>query len=379
VDREIILTQPFIEGLGQYYGKKGRVQIKRRKSKIIKIGKIAIGGLNPIAIQSMTKTKTADVAKTVKQINALEDAGCSIVRLAIRDFTDARALKEIKRNTTLPLVADIHFDWRLAIAAVENGADKIRLNPGNIDKHSQIKEVIAALKYAGVPLRIGLNSGSVKEHGAKRTSMPERLVRSCLGYIKKIEKLKFDNLVISLKASNVLDTLAAYRKISRVCNYPLHLGVTAAGSPYKGIIKSSIALGVLLSEGVGDTIRVSLTDDPLEEVRAAKCILESLGLIRSNIQIISCPTCGRCEVNLVSVVKELEQKIDSTLSLKRAGPLKVAVMGCVVNGPGEAKEADMGIAFGRSAGLFFNRGKIVRKIPFKDCAKVLLREMEKIK
>ncbi|MCX5669479.1 MAG: flavodoxin-dependent (E)-4-hydroxy-3-methylbut-2-enyl-diphosphate synthase [Candidatus Omnitrophica bacterium] len=355
------------------------MEIQRRKSKVIKIGKVRIGGLNPIAIQSMTKTKTADVSKTVKQINQLEDAGCLIVRLAIKDFTDARALKEIKKNTNLPLVADIHFDWRLAIAAVENGADKIRLNPGNIDKDSQIKEVISALKYAGVPLRIGLNSGSVKEHGAKRTRMPERLVRSCLGYIRKIEKLKFDNIVISLKASNALDTIAAYRKISRVCNYPLHLGVTAAGSVYKGIIKSSIALGVLLSEGVGDTIRVSLTDDPLEEVRAAKCILESLGLINNNIQIISCPTCGRCEVNLVSVVKELEQKINSTLSLKTAGPLKVAVMGCVVNGPGEAKEADMGIAFGKSAGLFFNQGKMVRKIPFKDCVKVLLREIEKIK
>jgi len=353
--------------------------IKRRKSRVVKIGKISIGGLNPIAIQSMTKTKTADVDKTVKQINELEAAGCSIVRLAIKDFTDARALKEIKKNTALPLVADIHFDWRLAVAAVRNGADKIRLNPGNIDKDIQIKEVIAVLKDAGVPLRIGLNSGSVKEHSGQRTAMPERLVRSCLGYIRKIEKLKFDNIVISLKASNVLDTLAAYRKISLVCNYPLHLGVTAAGSPYKGIIKSSIALGALLSEGVGDTIRVSLTDDPIEEVRAAKCILESLGLRNSNIQVISCPTCGRCEVNLVSVVKELEQKIDSIPGLKSARPLKVAVMGCVVNGPGEAKEADMGIAFGKSSGLFFNKGKAVRKIPFKDCAKVLLEEMEKIK
>ena len=355
------------------------MEIKRRRTKIVKIGKISIGGLNPIAIQSMTKTKTADVDKTVKQINALEDAGCSIVRLAIKDFTDARALKEIKKNTALPLVADIHFDWRLAVAAVRSGADKIRLNPGNIDKDIQIKEVIAVLKDAKVPLRIGLNSGSVKEYGGQPATMPERLVRSCLGYIRKIEKLKFDNIVISLKASNVLDTLEAYRKISLVCNYPLHLGVTATGSPYKGIIKSSVALGVLLSEGVGDTIRVSLTDDPLEEVRAAKCILESLGLIKSNIQVISCPTCGRCEVNLVSLVKGLQQKIDSTLGLKSARPLKIAVMGCVVNGPGEAKEADLGIAFGKSVGLFFNQGKAIRKIPFKDCVKVLLEELEKIK
>ena len=355
------------------------MEIKRRTSKVIKIGKVFIGGHHPIAIQSMTKVKTADIAGSVKQINQLEDAGCSIVRLAIKDFADARALSEIKRNTRLALVADIHFDWRLAIAAVKNGADKIRLNPGNIDKDVQIKEVVAALKDAGVPLRIGLNSGSVKEHSAKRTSMPERLVRSCLGYIRKIEKLKFDQIVISLKASNVLDTLAAYRKIASVCNYPLHLGVTAAGSPYKGIIKSSIALGALLSEGVGDTIRVSLTDNPVEEVKAAQGILESLGLMKSNIQVISCPTCGRCEVDLVSVVKELEQKIAAHPGLKAARSIKVAVMGCVVNGPGEAKEADLGIAFGKSAGLFFSQGKAIRKIPIKDCARVLLKEMEKFK
>lgn len=355
------------------------MQIKRRKSKVVKIGKISIGGLNPIAIQSMIKVKTADIHKTVKQINELESAGCLIVRLAIKDFADARALKEIKRNTSLPLVADIHFDWRLAVAAIKNGADKIRLNPGNIDKDIQIKEVIAALKDTGLPLRIGLNSGSVKEQSGQPSSMPERLVRACLSYVRKIEKLKFDNIVISLKASNVLDTLAAYRKISLVCNYPLHLGVTAAGLPYRGIIKSSIALGALLSEGVGDTIRVSLTGNALEEVRVAKYILESLGLMNSNIQVISCPTCGRCEVDLISVVKDLEQKISSNLDLKLARPLKVAVMGCVVNGPGEAKEADMGIAFGKSAGLFFNQGKAIRKIPFHNCVKELLGEMEKIK
>jgi len=355
------------------------MEIKRRKTKVIRIGKLHIGGENPIAIQSMTKTRTADIKKTVKQINQLELAGCSIVRLAIKDSADAQALKEIKKNTALPLVADIHFDWRLALAAIKNGADKIRLNPGNIDRDSQIKEVVAALKDAGVPLRIGLNSGSVKEYSAQRTGMPERLVRSCLSYLRKIEKLKFDNIVISLKASNVLDTLAAYRKIALVCRYPLHLGLTAAGSPYKGIIKSSVALGALLSEGVGDTIRVSLTDDPIEEVRAAKCILESLGLINSNIQVISCPTCGRCEVNLVNLVKELEQKIDSTIDLKLIRPLKVAVMGCVVNGPGEAKEADLGIAFGKSAGLFFNKGKVIRKVLFKDCVKVLLKEIAKNK
>jgi len=351
------------------------MEIKRRKSKVIKIGKVFIGGLNAIAIQSMTKTKTADIEKTVKQINALEDAGCSIVRLAVKDLTDAAALSKIKARTNLPLVADIHFDWRLAIAAVRNGADKIRLNPGNIDKDIQIKEVVAILKDKGVPLRIGLNSGSVKEYGAKRTSMPERLVRSCLGYIRKIEKLKFDNIVISLKASNVLDTLAAYRKIALVCNYPLHLGVTAAGSPYKGIIKSSIALGALLSEGVGDTIRVSLTDNPLEEVRAARSILESLGLRSGGVQVISCPTCGRCELDLISIVKNLESKLEAQEYKQSAHPLKVAVMGCVVNGPGEAKEADIGIAFGKKEGLLFKKGKPVKKVAAADCVRVLLEEI----
>ncbi len=352
------------------------MQIKRRKSKIIKIGKISIGGLNPIAIQSMTKSKTADVEKTVKQINALCEAGCAIVRLAIKDFTDARALKEIKKNTSLPLVADIHFDWRLAITAIENGADKIRLNPGNIDKDTQIKEVIAVLKDKGIPLRIGLNSGSVKEYGGQRTSMPERLVRSCLGYIRNIEKLKFDNIVISLKASNVLDTLAVYRRIALVCNYPLHLGVTATGSPYKGIIKSSIALGALLSEGVGDTIRVSLTDNPIEEVRAAKCILESLGLRSGGVGVISCPTCGRCEVDLIGIVKDLETKLAAKEYAQSSHSLKVAIMGCAVNGPGEAKEADIGIAFGKKEGLLFKKGKPVKKVAAADCVRVLLEEIK---
>jgi (E)-4-hydroxy-3-methylbut-2-enyl-diphosphate synthase len=352
------------------------MQIKRRKSKVIKIGKVAIGGENPIAIQSMTKTKTADIKNTVKQINALDAAGCAIVRLAIKDFTDAVALKEIKKNTALPLVADIHFDWRLAIAAIQNGADKIRLNPGNIDKDIQIKEVIAALKDNGLPLRIGLNSGSVKEYSGQRTNMPERLVHSCLGYIRKIEKLKFNNLVISLKASNVLDTLAAYRAIASVCGYPLHLGVTATGSPYKGLIKSSIALGALLSEGVGDTIRVSLTDNPLEEVRAAKCILESLGLGNGAVEVISCPTCGRCEVDLISIVKDLESKLAAQAYAQSSHPLKVAIMGCVVNGPGEAKEADIGIAFGKKEGLLFKKGKPIKKVAAVNCVRVLLAEIK---
>jgi (E)-4-hydroxy-3-methylbut-2-enyl-diphosphate synthase len=351
------------------------MEIKRRNCKVVKIGNVLIGASNPIAVQSMTKTKTSDIDKTVGQIKQLEGLGCQIVRLAIRDFTDARALKEIKRNTNLPLVADIHFDWRLAVAAVENGADKIRLNPGNIDKDAQIKEVIAALKDKGVPLRIGLNSGSVKEHGSKNISIPQRLVFSCLDYIRKIEKLKFSNIVISLKASNVLDTIVAYRKISLACDYPLHLGVTAAGSAYNGIIKSSIALGSLLLDGIGDTIRVSLTDSPLAEVRAANSILESLGLVNPGVTVISCPTCGRCELGLINIVKDLEIKLAAKKYKQFGCSLKVAVMGCVVNGPGEAKEADLGVAFGKSGGILFSQGKIIKKILVKDCVKILLQEI----
>jgi len=355
------------------------MEIKRRKSKVIKIGNLLIGGKNSIAIQSMTKTKTSDLDNTVRQIKQLEDAGCQIVRLAIKDSSDAAALKKIKAKTKLPLVADIHFSYRLAIAAIENGADKIRLNPGNIDKPKEIETVVRALRSANIPLRIGLNSGSVKDIGPRKSSMTDKLTASCMDYVQRIERLKFDKIVISLKANNVLDTVEAYRKMADLCGYPLHLGVTAAGPAYNGMVKSSVALGTLLLEGIGDTIRVSLTDDPIEEVRAAKCILESLGLIDSNIQVISCPTCGRCEVDLISIVKDLETKLSSIVHRPSAKPIKLAIMGCVVNGPGEAKEADMGIAFGKSAGLFFNKGKAVRKIPFKDCVKALLEEMEKIK
>lgn len=342
----------------------------------MKIGDLLIGGTNPVAIQSMTKTRTADVENTVKQINQLKDAGCQIVRLAINDFDDATALKRIKAKVKLPLVADIHFDWRLAIAAIENGADKIRLNPGNIDKKQEIEAVISALKAARIPLRIGLNSGSVKDTGLKKSSMSDKLVSTCVSYIKMVEGFKFNNIVISLKANNVLDTLAAYRKISKACNYPLHLGLTATGSVYSGIIKSSVALGALLLDGIGDTIRVSLTEKPVEEVRAAKCILESLSLRSFGPQIISCPTCGRCKVNLVGIVKELENKLSATDYRQLSRPIKLAIMGCVVNGPGEAKEADIGVAFGRSEGVLFRHGKVVRKISPGDCVRIVLQELK---
>ncbi|MFA5004917.1 MAG: flavodoxin-dependent (E)-4-hydroxy-3-methylbut-2-enyl-diphosphate synthase [Candidatus Omnitrophota bacterium] len=354
------------------------MQIKRRKSRLVLVRGVAIGAGNPVVIQSMTKTKSSDVEATLRQINSLNSAGCQIVRLAIKDFDDAKALKQIKKHSVLPLVADIHFDRRLAIAAIENGADKIRLNPGNIGQDSHIREVVSALKSAKIPLRIGLNSGSVA--GVKSRaglSMADKLVKAALGYIKKIEEMKFRDIVVSLKANNVLDTVEAYRKIAKLCDYPLHLGVTATGAAYQGLIKSSIALGALLLEGIGDTIRVSLTDDPRQEVRAAKGILESLGERDFGVQLISCPTCGRCQVDLVDIVKKLELQLAKQEGGLSGRPLKVAVMGCVVNGPGEAKEADMGIAFGKGQGLFFKRGRPVKKISVKECVAFLLKEIKK--
>ncbi|MDP2831489.1 MAG: flavodoxin-dependent (E)-4-hydroxy-3-methylbut-2-enyl-diphosphate synthase [Candidatus Omnitrophota bacterium] len=351
------------------------MEIQRRDCKVIKIGTCLIGGKNSVVIQSMTKTKTSDIDNTVKQIKQLEGAGCQIVRLAVKDSADAAAIRKIKPRVRLPLVADIHFSYRLAIAAIENGADKIRLNPGNIDEPRQIKAVISALKAAKIPLRIGLNSGSVKDAGSRKSSMADKLVAACRGYLRMIEKLKFTNIVISLKANNVLDTVEAYRKIARACSYPLHLGVTATGSAYNGVIKSSMALGSLLLEGIGDTIRVSLTDNPIEEVRAAKCILESLGLRRGGVQLISCPTCGRCEIDLISIVKDLENKLAIKEYKQSARSLKVAIMGCVVNGPQEAKEADLGVAFGKGGGILFSQGKIVKKVLAKDCVQILLKEI----
>jgi len=346
------------------------MKITRRKSRVVKIGKIHIGGKYPVAIQSMTKCATADIAACVSQIKGLEGAGCEIVRLAIKDMRDARAIRKIKPHVSIPIVADIHFDYRLALEAIESGADKIRLNPGNIYKGSEVKEVVSALKASGIPLRIGVNSGSVKE--AKLT-MADRLVKSALDYMRMIEKLKFYDLVVSLKGSTVLDTIDAYRKIARSCDYPLHLGVTATGSPFRGAIKSSIAIGALLLDGIGDTIRISLTDEPKEEVLAARGVLESLNLRRFGPQIISCPTCGRCSVNLVDIVGDLEKKL-SRSNLKNQ---TVAVMGCVVNGPQEAKEADIGVAFGKNEGLIFKKGKPFKKVTPAECVKTLTKYLEK--
>ncbi len=371
----------------------GKMIISRRKAKVIKIGKVNIGGHNPIAIQSMTKTKTCDIEGTIKQIKGLENAGCDIVRLAVRDNADAKVFKKIKKHIKLPLVADIHFNWKLAIQAIDNGADKIRLNPGNIYKKEQIREIARAAKTARIPIRVGLNSGSLpktENRKPKTDNIVNTMVKGALDYIGILEGFGFYDIVLSLKASNILDTIEAYRKIAKLCGYPLHLGVTATGLPYSGALKSSIAIGALLSEGIGDTMRISLTDKPQEEVKVAKTILEALGLRRFGPEIISCPTCGRCEVDLFSIVKELENKL-STVNYDRresrasesesrdrlsARPIKLAVMGCVVNGPGEAKEADIGVAFGKRQGLLFRNGRAIKKISSADCVNLLLEEME---
>ncbi len=347
------------------------MEIKRRKTRAVKIRNVLLGHQYPVVIQSMLKVKTSDVKKALRQIAELKNAGCQVVRLAIKDSADARALKEVRRGTSMPLVADIHFDYRLALAAVDNGADKIRLNPGNIYKKEQIRGVIAALKSAGRPLRIGLNSGSVKGTNSR---MDEKLVKSAMEYLRIIEGFGFYDTVISLKASTVLDTVSAYRKMAKLCDYPLHLGVTATGSPFSGAIKSSIALSALLLDGIGDTIRVSLTDKPAQEVYVAKIILESLGLRSFGPEIISCPTCGRCEVNLVKAVRDLEGRISQSPMQKK---IKVAVMGCMVNGPGEAKEADVGIAFGRKEGMLFKKGKPVKKVSYSQCNDMIMKELLK--
>ena len=355
-------------------------EIKRRKTKTIRIGNILIGGNNPAAIQSMAKTRTADREATIRQINALERVGCEIVRLAVKDIRDAKALRIIKGRTNIPIVADIHFDWRLAIEAIDSGVDKIRLNPGNIYKEEQIREIVKAAKLNRIPIRVGVNSGSLPDalrKTSKVKNIPEMMVKAASDYIGILEKLRFHDIVISLKASDIFDTIEAYRRMARFCDYPFHLGVTATGSPYSGIIKSGVALSILLLEGIGDTIRVSLTDRPEAEVRAAKSILGTIGLRCFGPEIISCPTCGRCEVNLVKIVKELENKLSAIRYPLSALPMNVAVMGCIVNGPGEAKEADLGVAFGRKEGLLFKRGKAVRKVSLDNCTDILLKEISK--
>lgn len=340
-----------------------------RKTKQVKVGGVKVGGLAPVSIQSMTKVDTSDLRAVVAQIKRLEVAGCEIIRVAVKSFDDARAIRDIKRKINIPLVADIHFNYRLAIESINSGADKIRLNPGNIGRREDIAVVVKAAKKAGIPIRIGVNSGSVASRTANRKSTTANLlVKAAQSYIKLFRELDFHDIIISLKASDVVTTIEAYRKMSEVCDYPLHLGVTASGSYDSGVIKSAIGIGSLLADGIGDTVRVSLTSDPVEEVIAAKRILGAVGVRRFGPQVISCPTCGRCQVDLGAVVRKLE---DALLTTKK--PLTIAVMGCEVNGPGEAKEADIGIAFGKNSGMLFKKGKAVKKVLMNNAIKELLR------
>jgi (E)-4-hydroxy-3-methylbut-2-enyl-diphosphate synthase len=348
--------------------------VRRRATRVVRIGTVAIGGNNPVAVQSMAKSKTKDVAGTVRQIILLSSLGCEIVRVAVKDHNDARAISSIRQRISIPLVADIHFDWRLAMEAIERGADKIRLNPGNIRKRSQIIEVCRLAKRRGVPIRVGLNSGSVRRDGGQVSSM----LAACKEYVRLMESLKFRDIVISLKCQNVVDTVRAYRAISGWCAYPLHVGMTATGPGAAGLIKSSVAIGSLLVDGIGDTVRISLTGPPEDEVTAARLLLQATGVRSFGPEVISCPTCGRCQVNLVKIVNELEKK----LSVARVKPstrnTQIAVMGCEVNGPGEARQAAIGVAFGKGRGLLFKRGKPIRTIAESECVDVLLKEIKKL-
>ncbi len=345
----------------------------RKKTKKIQIGNISIGDDSNITVQSMTNTDTRDAASTINQIKNLEDEGCSIVRVAVPDNEAAEAIKTIKKSIGIPLVADIHFDYRLAMASIINGADKIRLNPGNIGDVDRVRKVVELAKERHIPIRIGVNSGSLEKIILEKYAgvTPEAMVESALGHAEILEKLGFYDIVFSLKASSVAMTIAAYRLMSQSSEYPLHIGVTEAGTVYTGTIKSSVGLGCLLAEGIGDTMRVSLTGDPVEEVRAGNEILKSLGIKKGGVEFVSCPTCGRCQIDLIDIAQKVEQRLKTVKK-----DIKVAVMGCAVNGPGEAKEADIGIAGGKGEALLFKKGEIVRKISQNRIVEELINEIE---
>jgi (E)-4-hydroxy-3-methylbut-2-enyl-diphosphate synthase len=336
------------------------------------VGKVPVGDMAPIAVQSMTNTPTQDVAATVSQILRLQNAGCEIVRVAVPDGAAARAISAIKAEIFIPLIADIHFDHRLAIAAVRAGADALRINPGNIGSSKKIKEVVNCAKDSGLSIRIGVNSGSLEKDILKkyRGVTAAAMVESALRNIELLESFDFHQIKVSLKASDVARTVEAYRMLSDQTDLPLHVGVTEAGTLYAGIVKSALGIGTLLAEGIGDTIRVSLTRDPAEEVRVGYEILRALGIRRRGPEIISCPTCGRCNIDLFKIVEQVE-----TASLATAAPIKIAIMGCVVNGPGEAREADIGIAGGDGTGILFRKGKVVKKFPQEKLVEVLMAEV----
>ncbi len=339
----------------------------------IRIGAVRIGGGNPIAVQSMANTKTEDVEATVSQIRRLEAAGCDIIRVAVPTMEAAGAIRAIKEQITLPLVADIHFDYRLAIAAMENGADKIRINPGNIGSKERIRAVVDCCRERDVPIRVGVNSGSLEKHLLEKYGgvTPEALVESALDKVAVIEKAGYKNIVISIKSSDVLNSIRAHELIAERTDYPLHVGITESGTVMSGSIRSAVGIGNILYQGIGDTIRVSLTGDPVEEVKAANLILKSLGLKKGGISVVSCPTCGRTQIDLIGLATRVEEMVqDFDLDIK------VAVMGCAVNGPGEAKEADIGIAGGQGEGLLIKKGEIVKKMPESELLEALRQELE---
>jgi (E)-4-hydroxy-3-methylbut-2-enyl-diphosphate synthase len=349
----------------------------RKNTKRINIGSVSIGDNLPIAIQSMTNTHTQDVVATIEQIKALEEAGCQMVRVAVPDMEAAAAITFIKKAIHIPLIADIHFDYRLAIEAIRNGVDKIRINPGNIGDIDRVKKVVDTAKEYGVPIRVGVNSGSVERELLAKYGGPtaDALVESALNKVKIVEDMNYDNMVISIKSSDVLLSIDSYIKISSQTNYPLHLGITEAGTKYVGTVKSAVGIGTLLYMGIGDTIRVSLTDNPVEEIGAAREILKSLKLMAGGIEIISCPTCGRTNVNLIEVAEQLEKAVKN---LKPKRTIKVAVMGCAVNGPGEAREADVGIAGGKDEFLLFVKGEVVKKIPQENAIEELIKFLKQM-
>ncbi len=344
----------------------------RNLTKEVAIGNVKIGGENPVAIQSMTNTPTENADATVEQILRLEAAGCEIIRCAVPTMEAAEALREIKKRIHIPLVADIHFDYRLAIASIENGADKIRINPGNIGSTERVKAVVEKAKERQIPIRVGVNSGSLEKHILEKYGKvtAEGIVESALDKVHMIEDMGYDNLVVSIKSSDVLMCVEAHELIAKQCPYPLHVGITEAGTVYSGNIKSSVGLGIILHEGIGNTIRVSLTGDPAEEVRTAKLILKTLGLRKGGIEVVSCPTCGRTKIDLIGLAGQVEKMVEDI-------PLdiKVAVMGCVVNGPGEAKEADIGIAGGIGEGLLIKKGQIVKKVKEEELLSTLRQEL----
>ncbi len=349
--------------------------MERKKTKKIKVGNLYIGGDSPISVQSMTNTQTSDIENTILQVKRLEDAGCDIIRMSVTTKKDALAIDKYKKHTKMPIIADIQFDYKIALEAINSGIDGLRINPGNMGNNEKIKEIVRACKRNELSIRLGVNSGSLSREVLKKYKGVNEysMVESAMEQVRLLEELDFNDIKISLKASSVPLTINSYSLMSERVDYPLHLGVTEAGTSFRGTIKSSVGIGSLLSRGIGDTIRVSLTSDPVEEVKVGKEILKSLGLLNEGLEFISCPTCGRTNIDLISLAKEVEKRLEN---IKK--PLKVAVMGCAVNGPGEAREADIGIAGGDGEGLIFKKGLIIKKVPEENLLEELLKEIEKL-